>query len=114
MNERIRYFGEMIQTRENRSTRGENLSQFHAVHHKCTGIKSVGQIKGTGSNVTDILVIMKVHTPAGYVNVAHSRTDAVFIYNINYLRIKQLNLDMANEPRNYCVCYVNTSIIKFN
>ena len=71
------------------------------------------QIRETGSSVTDILVILDVHAHTGYVQVAHSRTDAICVYNINYFRKKQLNLDTV-ERRNYFVCYVNTPIIKFN
>ena len=43
----------------------KNLSHCHFVHHKCTGIKSVVQMKAIGSSVTDILVIMDVHAAAG-------------------------------------------------
>jgi hypothetical protein len=92
---------------------GKNRSQCHFVHQKGTGIKSVGQIRETSSSVTDIIVISYVHTHTEYVHVAHSRTDAICIYNINYLRIKQVNLDTV-EGRNYCVYYVNTPIITFN
>jgi len=92
---------------------GKNLAGCHFVHYKRTGIKSVVQIRETGSNVTDIIVILDVHAHAAYVHVANSRTDAICIYNINYLRIKQVNLDTV-EPRNYCVCYVNTPISTFN
>jgi len=99
----------MIQIEENRSTWGKNLSQCHLVHHKIAGIKSVVQIRETGSSVTDILVILDVYAHTGDVYVAHSRTDAICIYNTSYLRITPLNLDKTKEPRNYCVCYVHTT-----
>ena len=60
MNERIWYFGGMTQIGEKPKYSGKNLSQCHFVHHKNTGIKSVVQIRGTGSSVTDIFVILDV------------------------------------------------------
>ena len=75
---------------------------------------SVMQIKEIGSTVTNVLVITDIHAPAGYGHLAHSQTDAICVYNINYLLIKQLNLDTVKGRGINFICYVNTPIIKFN